>query len=273
MRCAGIRSPRSLAPSVIPAMMAAALLPRPRPIGMSFCTRSSRPSNGRLHPANGSWAARAIRFLRFSGTSAAPSPSQAIVVFADSRASTVRCRSRASARTSKPGPRLADEAGTRTAAPFATASVASRGDVGGSPARRLRPRRRRAPERAYRGTRARGAGVDDGIQPIWADETARCLRDATLELERLVQGRDRVLHPLRVDDAGDTHFRGRDHLDVDPMVGQGPEHGRRHPRLSADAAADDRNLGEAVLREHGAGADLAGHALDAAIPLPPVPGP
>ena len=104
-----------------PDNVAAALLPSPRPIGMSLLTRSSIPSRGRLHPLNGSWAARTSRFRRLSGTSPAPSPVQSIVVLADSCASTVRCRSSARARTSKPGPRLADDAGTRTAAVLGTA--------------------------------------------------------------------------------------------------------------------------------------------------------
>src|SRR6266550_6229351 len=85
---------------------------------------------------------------------------------------------------------------------------------------------------------------------------------AQLKLERLVQRRDRVLYPPGIDDAGDAHFRGRDHLDVDPVVGEGPEHGGRHARLSTDAAADHGHLSEAILRKHGAGADLLRDALE-----------
>src|ERR1700736_6560118 len=57
---------------------------------------------------------------------------------------------------------------------------------------------------------------------------------ATLQVERLVQAGDRVFDAVGVDDAGDTDFRGRDHLDVDAEPRQRLEHVRGHPRLTAD---------------------------------------
>src|ERR1700674_1959540 len=90
----------------------------------------------------------------------------------------------------------------------------------------------------------------------------------TLQLECLVQGRDGVFDPLRVDDAGDAHLRRGDHLDVDAMVRQRAEHGRRHARLPADAAADHGNFCQAVLGQDGAGADLFRDAVEDALRLP-----
>src|SRR6202165_4488844 len=84
----------------------------------------------------------------------------------------------------------------------------------------------------------------------------------TLQLARLVQSRDRVLDLFCVDDASDAHLRRRNHLDVDAVVRQRSEHGRRHAGLPADTTADDRDLGEAVLREYRACPDYFADALD-----------
>ena len=106
-------SPRA---SRTPATMAAEDDPRPRPCGIRLTHCSAMPAGW---PPSRSKAARMARITRCDssvGTVCAPSPATSIRTRRSpmARATTSSCRSRASPNASKPGPRLALVAGTRT---------------------------------------------------------------------------------------------------------------------------------------------------------------
>src|SRR5690606_38938298 len=61
-----------------------------------------------------------------------------------------------------------------------------------------------------------------------------------------MQGPNRKLGILFIDQDGGLYFRRRDQLDVDPLVGQGLEHGGCDTRMAAHADTDNRDLGAAL---------------------------
>ena len=82
------------------------------------------------------------------------------------------------------------------------------------------------------------------------------------QLERVVEGADGQLHVLVLDDAGHRDLRGRDHVDVDPLPGERPEHPGGDARVAAHPDADDGDLRDAVVGGHALGADLLGDLLE-----------
>src|SRR5436190_12285878 len=61
-----------------------------------------------------------------------------------------------------------------------------------------------------------------------------------VELERTVELPHRKLEVFLIDDDGGLDLRGRDHLDVDTLVGERLEHPRRDADMRAHADADQR---------------------------------
>ena len=53
------------------------------------------------------------------------------------------------------------------------------------------------------------------------------------------------------------NLRSGDHFDVDVFPGQHLEHPRRHARVSAHPATDNRNLGDRIVMPYPAGSDFA----------------
>ena len=76
------------------------------------------------------------------------------------------------------------------------------------------------------------------------------------QLEGLVQEAHRLLDPLGAHHAGEPDRRGGDHLDVDLRGGEDLEHGGRHAGMTAHPRPDERNLGDAIVGEDLARADL-----------------
>ena len=93
---------------------AAALEPRPRAVGIRLTHVSETPSNGRPAASKARRTPRATTLSGPGGSEPAPSPSTRTDTPSASAASTSLCRPRASPSASKPGPRFADVAGTRT---------------------------------------------------------------------------------------------------------------------------------------------------------------
>ena len=64
--------------------------------------------------------------------------------------------------------------------------------------------------------------------------------------ERRVERPDGALDVGARDQTGDLDRRGRDQPEVDALVGQRPEHARRHTGVRAHAGSDQRDLADAV---------------------------
>src|SRR5882724_10742939 len=101
-------------PATSPPIQAAALEPMPRLGGMRFTQRSATPRNGRPAASKAMRTARATTLRAPVSSRPAPSPSIATATWSASSASISLCSAKASPSTSKPGPRLAEVAGTRT---------------------------------------------------------------------------------------------------------------------------------------------------------------
>src|SRR5206468_1019052 len=84
-------------------------------------------------------------------------------------------------------------------------------------------------------------------------------RDAATDVEGVVQGADGELGVLVLDDTRDGDLGRRDHLDVDALAGERGEHRRGDAGVAAHADADDGDLGDPLVVDDPAGADLAGH--------------
>ena len=99
-----------------PAMIAAADDPRPRPCGILLAHTRSRPRGRPPNAVNPLSIALATRCRWSRGTPSAPSPwtSTRIPASSETWATTSSYRARAAPNASKPGPRLAEVAGTRT---------------------------------------------------------------------------------------------------------------------------------------------------------------
>src|ERR1700722_19537453 len=68
------------------------------------------------------------------------------------------------------------------------------------------------------------------------------------ELEGAVQRAHRALDVLARDHARDLDRRGRDHVDVDALLGEHREHARGDAGVRAHAGADDRDLAHLLVR-------------------------
>ena len=99
----------------MPATIAAAEEPRPRPCGIRFTQRSPSPGGWPPVTANAARIARTTRWSSPAPARSAPSPEISMdSPDSQTHASTSSCRLSASPSASKPGPRLALVAGTRT---------------------------------------------------------------------------------------------------------------------------------------------------------------
>src|SRR5215470_4914864 len=106
--------PASAPPATRPATHAAALEPRPRLGGIRFTQRRITPWKGRPASSKAWRTARATTLSAPVGSAPAPSPSTVTATRSLSSAVTSLWSPSASPSTSKPGPMLADVAGTRT---------------------------------------------------------------------------------------------------------------------------------------------------------------
>src|SRR3954447_5076120 len=90
------------------------------------------------------------------------------------------------------------------------------------------------------------------------------LHRLAVQLERLVQRAHRGRHLGLRDHAGDLDRRGRDHPQVDALVGERAEHLGGDARVGAHAGADQRHLRELVVLVDLHGAEHAHRVVDAA---------
>src|SRR5438105_1164713 len=98
------------------------------------------------------------------------------------------------------------------------------------------------------------ATIDEGCR-------ATALSDL-LELERLMQRPHRLTHLTAIDDARDVDLARRDHLDVDPRVGERAEDPGEHARRAANTGAHDADLRYVGCRRIPLSGNAAGNARE-----------
>src|SRR6187455_3500268 len=82
-----------------------------------------------------------------------------------------------------------------------------------------------------------------------------------IQFKYLVQHSDRKFHVFFVYDYGNLDFRGRDHLNIDPLFRQGAKHPAGDADMGTHPHADDGYLGDPVASDYAARTDVRLHLI------------